>query len=38
MVRIYVNLIRKGLRTIDDVPTLYREAVAAELAKAEQEV
>lgn len=27
MVKIYVDLIKKGLKTIDDVPTRWREAV-----------
>ena len=27
MARIYANLIRKGLKTIDDVPVHLREAV-----------
>lgn len=27
MVKIYVNLIRKGLKTIDEVPANIREAV-----------
>lgn len=29
MARIYVALIRKGLKTIDDVPASLREAVQA---------
>ena len=29
MVAIYVDLIRKGLRTIDDVPDRWRDAVKA---------
>lgn len=35
MVAVYVDLIKKGLRTIDQVPTTWREAVRAELAKEE---
>lgn len=31
MVKIYVDLIKKGLRTIDDVPAKWREAVRAAL-------
>ena len=31
MVKIYVALIRKGLKTIDDVPEGIREAVRKEL-------
>lgn len=27
MIKIYVNLIKKGLKTIDDVPALLREQV-----------
>ena len=33
MVKIYVSLIRKGLRTIDDVPEEIRAEVQAELDK-----
>ena len=33
MVKIYVKLIRKGLRTIDDVPEKIRADVQAELDK-----
>jgi hypothetical protein len=29
MAQIYYNLIKKGLKTIDDVPLLWREAVQA---------
>ena len=32
MARIYANLIRKGLKTIDDVPVHLREAVQKLLA------
>ncbi|WP_312907199.1 CD1375 family protein [Tissierella praeacuta] len=31
MAKIYVDLIRKGLRTIEQVPTTWREAVALEI-------
>ena len=31
MIKIYVSLIRKGLKTIDDVPEKIREQVAAAL-------
>lgn len=31
MVKIYVSLIRKGLKTIDDVPEKIREEVVAAL-------
>ena len=31
MVNLYVKLIRLGRKTIDDVPTLWREAVKAAL-------
>lgn len=34
MVQLYVDLIRKGLRTIDQVPERWRAAVAAELETA----
>ena len=27
MVRVYYNLIKRGLRTIDDVPTVWKEEV-----------
>ena len=38
MVKIYYNLIKKGLRTIDEVPEKYRAAVQAMLdADAETE-
>ena len=33
MVKIYVSLIKKGLRTIDDVPEKIRAEVQAELDK-----
>jgi hypothetical protein len=33
MVRVYVLLIQKGLRTIEQVPTAIRETVRAELAQ-----
>ena len=33
MVKIYVNLIRKGLRTIDDIPEKIRADVQALLDK-----
>lgn len=33
MVKIYVNLIRKGLRTVDDVPEKIRAEVQALLDK-----
>ena len=33
MVKIYVELIRKGKMTIDDVPVYWREAVRKELEK-----
>lgn len=36
MVQLYVDLIRKGLRTIDQVPERWREAVAAELEMAQK--
>lgn len=29
MAQIYYNLIKKGLRTIDQVPTMWRDAVQA---------
>lgn len=31
MVAVYVSLIQKGLRTIEQVPTLWREQVQREL-------
>jgi len=31
MVKIYVDLINRGLKTIDDVPARWREAVKAAL-------
>lgn len=31
MVKVYVNLIKQGLKTIDDVPTKWKEAVKKEL-------
>jgi hypothetical protein len=31
MVKIYVNLIKKGLKTIEDVPLQLREAVIEKL-------
>lgn len=33
MVKLYVDLIRKGLRTVDQVPTQWREAVRTECEK-----
>lgn len=33
MIKIYVNLIKKGLKTIDDVPALLREQVQKLLAE-----
>ena len=33
MVSVYVNLIKKGLKTIDDVPERWRGEVAAALAE-----
>lgn len=36
MVRIYVSLIKKGLKTIDDVPEVIREEVRAALEAEEQ--
>lgn len=33
MVKIYVALIEKGLKTIDDVPEMIREQVKAALEK-----
>lgn len=33
MARIYANLIKKGLKTIDDVPEALKEAVKALLAE-----
>lgn len=35
MVIIYVDLIHRGLKTIDDVPQRWREAVVAALEAAE---
>ena len=35
LVRMYVNLIQNGRKTIDQVPAEYKEAVAAALAAAE---
>lgn len=35
MAQIYYNLINKGLRTIDDVPTKWRDAVQALIDAAE---
>jgi hypothetical protein len=29
MIKVYADLIRKGLKTIDDVPAKLRDAVAA---------
>ena len=29
MAQVYYNLIKKGLRTIDQVPTMWRDAVQA---------
>lgn len=31
MVKIYVDLINRGLKTLEDVPTRWREAVMAAL-------
>ena len=31
MVKVYVNLIKKGMKTIDDVPAKWKEAVRLEL-------
>lgn len=31
MIKVYVSLIKKGLKTIEDVPEKLREAVKAEL-------
>lgn len=33
MVKLYVDLIRKGLRTVDQVPAQWREAVRVECEK-----
>lgn len=33
MVALYVDLIKKGLKTIDDVPSLWKAGVEAELAR-----
>lgn len=33
MAKVYVNLIRKGLKTIDDVPARWRAEVEALLAE-----
>lgn len=33
MVKIYANLIIKGIKTIDDVPTRIKDAVKQELVK-----
>lgn len=35
MVNLYVKLIKMGRMTIDDVPTLWRDAVAAALEPAD---
>lgn len=35
MVKIYVDLIHRGIKTIDDVPQRWREAVIAALEVAE---
>lgn len=35
MVKVYADLIRRGVKTIDDVPENLREAVLEELAKDE---
>lgn len=35
MVKVYVDLIRKGLKTLDDVPMKLREAVRAVLEGAD---
>ena len=31
MVKVYVKLIRQGLKTLDDVPLKWRDSVAKEL-------
>ena len=31
MVKVYVNLIKKGMKTIDDVPAKWRDEVKKEL-------
>lgn len=36
MVELYVVMVQRGLRTIDQVPTRYREQVRALLEKVEQ--
>ena len=33
MVKLYVNLINKGMKTIDDVPDKWKTEVEVELAK-----
>jgi len=35
MAKIYAELIRKGIKTLDDVPKKLRDAVAALLAESE---
>lgn len=35
MAKVYADLIRKGLKTIEDVPALIKEAVKAELMTVE---
>lgn len=35
MAKIYAELIRKGIKTLDDVPKKFRDAVAALLAESE---
>lgn len=36
MVKVYVDLIRKGLRTIDDVPELIRDKVRKALEESNE--
>ena len=36
MVELYVDMVQRGLRTIDQVPTRYREQVRALLESVEQ--
>lgn len=33
MVKVYADLIEKGLRTVEQVPSIWREAVKAELTR-----
>ena len=33
MIKFWLNLVKSGAKTIDEVPTKYREAVRAELEK-----